>query len=134
MRLKPGRAHGSDKPTLDRRPGGFRRQPEGKDAQILGRFKGEIELTGRLVLGEGARCEAKVVADAAEIAGEFKGDLKVRSLVLLEKAPRRGHAGGPEPGRARGRAAQRRRQQPARRSAVAARPAPAPSRRGALAG
>jgi cytoskeletal protein CcmA (bactofilin family) len=27
-----------------------------------------------------------VTADAAEIAGEFKGELKVRSVVLMEKA------------------------------------------------
>ena len=59
---------------------------KGKDAQVQGRFHGIIELTGRLVLSEGSKVDAQVVADAAEIAGEFKGDLKVRSLVLLEKA------------------------------------------------
>ena len=48
-------------------------------------FRGQIELTGRLILGEGSRVDAKVVADSAEIAGEFKGELKVRSLILLEK-------------------------------------------------
>jgi cytoskeletal protein CcmA (bactofilin family) len=58
----------------------------GKDARILGTFQGEIELSGRLHLGEGAKVEAKVKAAAAEIAGEFKGDLVVQSLVLLEKA------------------------------------------------
>ncbi len=57
----------------------------GKDAHVLGRFRGQIELTGRLVLGEGARVEARVVADVVEIAGDFKGDLKARSLTLLEK-------------------------------------------------
>jgi cytoskeletal protein CcmA (bactofilin family) len=57
----------------------------GQDAQVLGRFRGEIELTGRLVLGEGARVEARVVADVVEIAGEFKGELKARSLSVLEK-------------------------------------------------
>jgi cytoskeletal protein CcmA (bactofilin family) len=56
----------------------------GKDAQILGRFTGEIELTGRLVMGEGSRAQAHVTADVAEIGGEFKGELKVRSLTLLE--------------------------------------------------
>jgi cytoskeletal protein CcmA (bactofilin family) len=59
---------------------------KGKDARVLGRFKGEIELTGRLLLGENAHVEAKVLADAAEISGEFSGDLVVRSLLLLEKA------------------------------------------------
>ena len=58
----------------------------GKDARILGKFKGEIALSGRLFLGEGSRVDAKVVADAAEIAGNYRGDLNVRSLVLLEKA------------------------------------------------
>ena len=58
---------------------------KGKDAQVLGKFRGQIELTGRLVLGEGARVDAKVVADAVEIAGEFKGELKARSLSVLER-------------------------------------------------
>ena len=53
----------------------------GKDAQVLGKFRGQIELTGRLILGEGSRVDAQVVADAVEIAGEFKGELKARSLV-----------------------------------------------------
>jgi len=57
----------------------------GKDARILGKFKGEIALSGHLFLGEGSRVEGKVVADAAEIAGSYRGDLNVRSLVLLDK-------------------------------------------------
>jgi cytoskeletal protein CcmA (bactofilin family) len=59
---------------------------KGRDAQVLGRFRGEVELSGRLVLGEGARVDARVTADAAEIAGEFKGEIKVRALTLTEKA------------------------------------------------
>jgi cytoskeletal protein CcmA (bactofilin family) len=58
----------------------------GKDALIRGRFKGEIEVSGRLVLGEGSRVEATIIADAAEISGELKGDVKARNLVLAEKA------------------------------------------------
>ena len=58
----------------------------GKDAHVLGQFTGEIELSGRLHLGESARVDAKVLADVVEIAGEFKGELVTRSLVLLEKA------------------------------------------------
>ena len=57
----------------------------GKDARILGKFKGEIALSGRLFMGEGSRVEAKVVADAAEIGGSYKGELNVRSLVLMDK-------------------------------------------------
>ena len=59
---------------------------KGKDAHILGRFKGEILVTGKLVIGEGARVDAKVIADTVEIAGAFKGELTTRALVLLDKA------------------------------------------------
>jgi len=59
---------------------------KGKDVHVLGRFRGEIEATGRLVTGEGSRVDAHIVADTAEIAGELKGEIKVRSLVLHEKA------------------------------------------------
>jgi cytoskeletal protein CcmA (bactofilin family) len=57
----------------------------GKDAQILGKFKGEIMVTGKLVIGEGAKVDARVTADTIEIAGVFKGDLTTRALILLDK-------------------------------------------------
>jgi cytoskeletal protein CcmA (bactofilin family) len=59
---------------------------KGKDAVVQGRFRGEIALSGRLVLGEGARVEATIAADAVEVAGELKGDLRARSVTLAEKA------------------------------------------------
>ena len=59
---------------------------KGRDAVVLGRFKGEVVVSGRLVIGEGSRVEAAVVADAVEVAGELKGDVRARSLVLGEKA------------------------------------------------
>ena len=74
----------SDKPTVVDAHAAFEGKLRGKDVQILGKFKGEIELTGRLILGEGSRVEAKVVADAAEIGGSYKGELNVRSLILLD--------------------------------------------------
>jgi len=58
---------------------------KGKDVRVLGKFRGEMEISGRLSLGEGSVVEGKVRADSAEIAGTFKGDLIVRSLILLEK-------------------------------------------------
>jgi cytoskeletal protein CcmA (bactofilin family) len=58
----------------------------GRDARILGRFRGEIELTGRLTTGEGWVVVARVRAAAAEIAGELDGELHVKRLILLEKA------------------------------------------------
>jgi cytoskeletal protein CcmA (bactofilin family) len=53
---------------------------------VLGRFGGEIELSGRFSSGEASRVEARLKADAAEIAGEFVGEIVVRSLTLTEKA------------------------------------------------
>ena len=64
----------------------FEGKLSGKDARILGRFKGEIQLSGRLTLGDASKVDAKIKADMAEIGGEFKGEISVRSLVLLEKA------------------------------------------------
>jgi cytoskeletal protein CcmA (bactofilin family) len=59
---------------------------KGKDAVVLGRFKGEVALSGRFVVGEGSRVEATIVADAVEVSGELRGDVKARSIVLGEKA------------------------------------------------
>ena len=58
----------------------------GKDAQILGKFQGEILVSGKLTIGEGAKVEAKVAADTVEVGGTFKGELKARAVILLEKA------------------------------------------------
>ena len=58
----------------------------GKDAQLLGRFKGDITLTGRLAIGESANVEAKVSADTVEISGSFKGEVRAKSVILLDKA------------------------------------------------
>ena len=58
---------------------------KGKDAVVHGRFKGEVTLSGRLVLAEGARVEATVSADAVEIAGEVKGDVRARAVTITEK-------------------------------------------------
>jgi cytoskeletal protein CcmA (bactofilin family) len=57
-----------------------------KDARILGRFKGEVEVSGTLVLGEASLVEARVVAGAAEIGGELRGDLRAKTVTLTEKA------------------------------------------------
>ena len=76
----------TDKPTVVDAHAVFEGKLKGKDVHILGRFKGELELSGRLMMGEGSRVEAKISAEQADIAGEFSGDLRVRNLVLLEKA------------------------------------------------
>jgi cytoskeletal protein CcmA (bactofilin family) len=58
----------------------------GKDVRVLGRFKGDIDAKGRLILGESSHVEAKILAETAEIAGEFKGDVVAEKLILMEKA------------------------------------------------
>jgi cytoskeletal protein CcmA (bactofilin family) len=64
----------------------FEGKLKGKDATIQGRFRGEIALSGKLVIAEGAKVEAAVSAEALEVAGELKGDVRVRSFLLAEKA------------------------------------------------
>ncbi|MFI5184136.1 MAG: polymer-forming cytoskeletal protein [Vicinamibacteria bacterium] len=76
----------AEKGTLIDTDSRFEGTLSGKDARILGRFKGDIEIKGRLVLGEGSVVEAKVVADTAEIAGEFKGEIVAERLTFMEKA------------------------------------------------
>jgi cytoskeletal protein CcmA (bactofilin family) len=75
-----------DKATVIDAQADFEGRLKGRDAVVLGRFKGEVVVSGRLVIGEGSRVEATVVADAVEVAGELKGDVRARSLVLGEKA------------------------------------------------
>lgn len=75
-----------DKPTLIDIEADLEGRLQGKDVRVLGAFRGEIVLTGRLHVGESARVDARVQADTAEIAGEYRGELRARSLVLLEKA------------------------------------------------
>ncbi len=59
---------------------------KGSDARILGRFKGEVEVSGQLVLGDASRVDAKVKAGSAEVGGEFKGEIRAQSVTLTEKA------------------------------------------------
>jgi cytoskeletal protein CcmA (bactofilin family) len=75
-----------DKLTVVDAAGTIQGKLGGRDARILGKFEGEIELTGRLHVGEGARVDGKVKVDTAEIGGEYKGELSARSVLLLEKA------------------------------------------------
>jgi cytoskeletal protein CcmA (bactofilin family) len=75
-----------DKATIIDAQADFDGKLKGKDAVILGRFKGEVTVAGRLVIGEGAKVEATVGADIVEVAGELNGDVQARSLVLGDKA------------------------------------------------
>jgi cytoskeletal protein CcmA (bactofilin family) len=59
---------------------------KGRDARILGRFKGEVEVSGQLVLGESSRVDANVRAGTAEVGGEFRGEIRAKVVTLTEKA------------------------------------------------
>jgi cytoskeletal protein CcmA (bactofilin family) len=59
---------------------------KGRDARILGRFRGEVDVTGQLVLGESSRVDAKIKAGAAEVGGEFRGEIQAKSVTLTEGA------------------------------------------------
>ncbi|MBN2369753.1 MAG: polymer-forming cytoskeletal protein [Vicinamibacteria bacterium] len=63
---------------------------EGRDVTILGRFKGTLQILGRVRIGRNARVEADVQAAMVEINGEFVGDVKTQSLVFGETARARG--------------------------------------------
>jgi cytoskeletal protein CcmA (bactofilin family) len=76
----------ADKPTLIDAETEVQGKLTGKDARVLGKFRGEIELSGRLFTGPASLVEARLRADGAELAGEFRGEIAVRSLLLLEKA------------------------------------------------
>jgi cytoskeletal protein CcmA (bactofilin family) len=58
----------------------------GKDATIAGKFKGEVHLTGSLVLGPTAAVDATVQAELVEVGGTLSGKLTARKVVLLETA------------------------------------------------
>jgi cytoskeletal protein CcmA (bactofilin family) len=58
----------------------------GKDATVHGRVRGEISLSGRLLVGEDGKVAASVAAESVEIAGHLEGDVKARSVVLKETA------------------------------------------------
>jgi len=58
----------------------------GRDARILGRFKGEVDVSGQLVLGDASRVEAKIKAGTAEVGGEFRGEIRARKVTLTEGA------------------------------------------------
>jgi len=57
---------------------------QGKDATIAGRFKGEIHLTGALVLAPSASVDATVQAELVEVGGAFAGKVTSRKVIVLE--------------------------------------------------
>jgi cytoskeletal protein CcmA (bactofilin family) len=75
-----------DKTTLVDAQAQFEGKLSGKDAAVHGRVRGEIALTGRLLIGEEGRVHASVAADAVDIAGQVEGDVRARTVTLRETA------------------------------------------------
>ncbi|MCB1174680.1 MAG: polymer-forming cytoskeletal protein [Leptospiraceae bacterium] len=59
-----------------------------KDLQINGRFRGQIESPGELVLGEGAQVEADIEIAALSVDGSLTGNVRAHKRVELSKTGR----------------------------------------------
>lgn len=53
------------------------------DFQILGKFEGEIKVTGRVLVGEGAQVDANIDAAAIVIGGTVRGNLSASTRVEI---------------------------------------------------
>ena len=54
------------------------------DFRVDGKMKGDIAITGKLVVGEKGSVEGEVECGSANISGRFEGTLKVEELLSLE--------------------------------------------------
>lgn len=58
------------------------------DFRVDGKMKGEIEIAGKLVVGEGGLVEGEVKCGSANVSGKVKGTLIVDDLLSLEATAR----------------------------------------------
>ena len=77
MAQEPGRTFIDSETSIDGKI-------HGKDATIAGKFKGEVNLTGALVLSPTANVDATVQAELVEVGGTLSGKLTARKVVVLE--------------------------------------------------
>lgn len=56
--------------------------------RIDGRLEGEIEATGKLVIGEKGEVEGKITCSDAEVEGMIKGSIKSSGLLYLKATAR----------------------------------------------
>jgi cytoskeletal protein CcmA (bactofilin family) len=62
----------------------FRGEVSGEgDFQIAGRFEGEISVTGRVMVAEGAEVDANISALAIQIGGTVRGNLSAATRVEI---------------------------------------------------
>ncbi len=52
----------------------------GGDLDVLGRFEGEIDLSGRVHVAPGSQVKGRVRASLVEIDGDFEGEVRAETL------------------------------------------------------
>ncbi len=55
------------------------------DLRLDGTIKGNVKITGRLVMGHDALIEGTIECENAEISGQVKGDVKTKETLHLKK-------------------------------------------------
>jgi len=55
------------------------------DLRLDGIIKGNLKISGRLVMGAEAKIEGAIECENAEISGKIKGDIKVKGTLHLKK-------------------------------------------------
>jgi cytoskeletal protein CcmA (bactofilin family) len=81
--LRPERPREADGALIGSRLA-FRGEVNGEgDFQILGRFEGEISVSGRVWVGEGAQVDANITAAAIVIGGTVRGNLSAATRVEI---------------------------------------------------
>ena len=62
----------------------------GRDLDVLGRFEGELELSGRVHVAPGSQVKGRVRANLVEIDGDFEGEVRAETLRVGAGASARG--------------------------------------------
>lgn len=62
----------------------------GRDLDVLGRFEGDLDLTGRVHVASGSQVKGRVRASLVEIDGDFEGEVRAETLRVGVGASARG--------------------------------------------
>jgi cytoskeletal protein CcmA (bactofilin family) len=62
----------------------------GRDLDVLGRFEGDLDLSGRVHVASGSQVKGRVRANLVEIDGEFEGEVRAETLRVGVGASARG--------------------------------------------
>jgi cytoskeletal protein CcmA (bactofilin family) len=62
----------------------------GRDLDVLGRFEGDLDLSGRVHVASGSQVKGRVRANLVEIDGDFEGEVRAETLRVGVGASARG--------------------------------------------